>query len=106
MDQELKDAELKKAALDSAELQREVDCLAADYYSCEEAVKRLNDYLDHQLSAAEKVVVMKHLEICRPCLKRFSFEQTLVISLRQKVQHLCAPSALRAKLHGLLHEEE
>ena len=81
------------------------DCAGWDFYSCEEAVKRLNEYLDHQLSDSERVVVMKHLEICRPCLRRFTFEQTLVISLRQKVSRLCAPTALRDKLHGLLRDK-
>jgi len=82
------------------------DCIEADYYSCEEAVKRLNEYLDHQMTDAERVVVMRHLEICRPCLRRFMFEETLVISLRHKVALLCAPAALREKLHGLLLDQE
>ena len=92
--------------LTDAELKQQADCLNVDYYSCEEAVKRLNEYLDHEMTAEERVVVLKHLEICRPCLKRFSFEQTLVISLRQKALLLCAPSTLREKLHGLLREKE
>ncbi len=74
----------------------------ADFYSCEEAIKRLNEYLDHQLSPAEAIVVMRHLEICRPCLRRFTFEQTLVVSLRQKANASAMPSALRDKLHLLL----
>lgn len=101
MEPEMKDAETSTAAA----LKRQEECIS-DYYSCEEAVKRLNEYLDHELSPEERVVVLRHLEICRPCLKRFSFEQTLVVSLRQKVTHLCAPSALREKLHSLLHEKE
>jgi anti-sigma factor (TIGR02949 family) len=96
------DEKLKK----DGQLKGQEDCLSADYYSCEEAVRRLNEYLDHQLNDDERVVVLKHLEICRPCLRRFTFEQTLVISLRQKVSRLCVPSLLRAKLHGLLHEKE
>jgi anti-sigma factor (TIGR02949 family) len=103
---ESNDAESNDADMQEADLRRQVECLQADYYSCEEAVRRLNEYLDHQLTEAERVVVLKHLEICRPCLKRFSFEQTLVISLRQRVLHLCAPAALREKLHSLLREKE
>ena len=76
--------------------------IGVDFYSCEEAVKRLNEYLDHQMSEEDRTVVLKHLEICKPCLTRFSFEQTLIISIRQKITHLCAPQALREKLHGLL----
>lgn len=96
MEQELnKDAEMKRMA----------DCVGADFYSCEEAVKRLNEYLDHEMTAEERVVVLKHLEICRPCLARFSFEQTLVVTLRQKVSVLCLPPAVREKLFLLLREE-
>ncbi|MGI4787678.1 MAG: zf-HC2 domain-containing protein [Janthinobacterium lividum] len=89
-----------------AELKREAECFQGDFYSCEEAVRRLNEYLDHQMTEDEKVVVMKHLEICRPCLKRFSFEQTLIISLRQKAQHLCISATLREKLSLLLRDKE
>jgi hypothetical protein len=82
------------------------ECIEADYYSCEEAVKRLNEYLDHQMTNAERLVVMRHLEICRPCLRRFTFEQTLVVSLRQKVALLCVPLAVRQKLSHLLRDKE
>ena len=82
------------------------ECIEADFYSCEEAIRRLNEYLDHQMSGVDRAVVLKHLEICRPCLRRFTFEQTLVVSLRQKVTLLCVPETLRAKLHGLLRNKE
>ncbi len=86
---------------------RQAECIsAADFYSCEEAVKRLNEYLDHQMTEDERVIVLKHLEICKPCLRRFTFEQTLIVSLRQKVLHLCAPQPLREKLHALLRTTE
>ena len=68
-------------------------------------MKRLNEYLDHEMTPEERVVVLKHLEICRPCLARFSFEQTLVVTLRRKVSMLCVSSAVREKLFLLLREE-
>lgn len=88
-----------------AEMKPMDDCANVDFYSCEEAVKRLNEYLDHEMTAEERVVVLKHLEICRSCLARFSFEQTLVVTLRQKVSVLCLPAALREKLVSLLRDE-
>lgn len=89
--------------MNNAAKMQQAECIAAaDFYSCEEAVKRLNEYLDHQLTEEEHVVVFKHLEICKPCLRRFTFEQTLIMSLRQKVLRLCAPQPLREKLHALL----
>ena len=83
-----------------------VECVGMDPYSCEEAIRRLNDYLDHELSETERVVVLKHLEICKPCLGRFTFEQTLVVSLRQKLTRLRAPETLRSKLQSLLRQQE
>ena len=80
------------------------ECGGIDPYECEEAIKRLNDYLDHQLSDTERLIVIKHLEICRPCLRRFTFEQTLLVSLREKIHAVCAPQALREKLHTLLRQ--
>jgi hypothetical protein len=80
-------------------------CSDLDPYECESAIKRLNDYLDHQLSDGERLVVLKHLEICRPCLRRFTFEQTLIISLRQKITCVCIPGPLRDKLHALLEQQ-
>lgn len=87
-------------------LKKRKQCVGIDPYSCEEAIKRLNDYLDHELSEAERLVVLKHLELCKPCLGRFTFEQTLVVSIRQKLTRLHAPDALRDKLHALLKSQE
>lgn len=77
-------------------------CTGIDYYSCEEAIKRLNEYLDHELSESERTVVLRHLEICKPCLKRFSFEQTLMVSIRAKLNILCTPAPLKDKLRDLI----
>ena len=83
-------------------LEISTECLSLDPYSCEDAIKRLNDYLDKELSPEERTVVLKHLEICRSCLGRFSFEQSLIISIRSKISRLCAPDGLREKLHNML----
>ena len=89
----------------TAELHVQAECVG-DYYSCAEAVRRLNEYLDHELTPEERAVVLKHLEICKPCLRRFTFEQTLIVSLRQKIIRLAAPAPLREKLHGLLRQDK
>ena len=81
---------------------RRAEQIGVDYYSCEEAMKRLNEYLDHQLTEEERVVVVKHLEICKPCLSRFSFEETLLVSIRTKLCKICAPQQLKDRLRGIL----
>jgi anti-sigma factor (TIGR02949 family) len=75
-----------------------------DFYSCEEAIKRLNEYLDQELSEDERTVVVKHLEICKPCFSRFTFEQTLIVSVRAKLSNLCTPTPLKERLKSLLRQ--
>lgn len=75
--------------------------ISFDYYSCEEAIKRLNDYLNHELQPEERTDVLKHLQICKPCLERFHFEEGLLASLRNRVARLAAPGKLRAKLGNI-----
>ena len=57
------------------------------------------------LQPEERADVMKHLQICKPCLERFSFEEGLVVSIRQKMVKLCAPSALKARLSSLINRQ-
>src|SRR5580704_16700617 len=83
----------------------ETTTITFDYYSCEEAVKRLNDYLDHELAPEERADVVKHLTICKPCLERFHFEENLVIQLREKMKRLCCPKTLKSRLSVLLNRD-
>jgi anti-sigma factor (TIGR02949 family) len=75
-----------------------------DYYSCEEAIKRLNDYLDHELQPDERSDVLKHLQICKPCLERFHFEEGLLQSLRVRVARVTAPGHLRARIADMFRQ--
>ncbi len=72
--------------------------IAADFKSCSEAIDRLNDYLDHELKPEERADVMKHLQICQPCLQRFHFEETLLVQMRMRVTAMGAPNSLRQRL--------
>jgi anti-sigma factor (TIGR02949 family) len=73
-----------------------------DFYSCEEAIKRLNDYLDAELQPGERDDVVKHLQICAPCLERFQFEKTLMVAMRERVCKSMAPLKLKERLKILL----
>ena len=76
--------------------------ITMDFYSCEEAITRLNDYLDHELTADERTDVMKHLQICQPCLERFRFEEVLLTQIRQRGVATVAPHSLRQRLGSAL----
>jgi anti-sigma factor (TIGR02949 family) len=81
-----------------------------DFYSCKEAIDRLNGYLDHELSADERQDVVKHLNICKPCFERFLFEEKLITELRVRVSNISAPDALKERLRSIFgateHDEE
>jgi mycothiol system anti-sigma-R factor len=65
--------------------------------NCSEAVERLNQYLDRELSAQEIVEVKQHLEACPPCLQMFHYEE----HMRRLVRQACcesAPESLRMRI--------
>jgi len=73
-----------------------------DRYTCLETVRRLDDYLDRELSATETVEVERHLEVCDRCLKRFQFEGAVLDDLRTKLRRVPVPETLEAALRKLL----
>lgn len=44
---------------------------------CEEAVRRLAAYLDHELDDSERAALSRHLATCRSCCSRAEFEKRL-----------------------------
>lgn len=75
-----------------------------EFNQCEEAVKRLNDFLSHELAADEEVLVNQHLQECNGCFEKFRFEVMLLQKLRSRAGQMQAPDALRQHILGLLHK--
>ena len=76
--------------------------MTLDRYTCLETVRRLDDYLDRELSESERDEVERHLETCDRCLQRFRFEAAVVDELRTKLRRVTVPGALEARLRDLL----
>jgi anti-sigma factor (TIGR02949 family) len=76
--------------------------MTLDRYTCLETVRRLDDYLDRELSAGESVEVERHLEVCDRCLKRFQFEGAVLDELRTKLRRVPVPETLEARLRTAL----
>lgn len=70
--------------------------------TCEEAFRRLDDFLDHELSAEEMRLVEEHLQICAACTSEFTFEASLLNGVKQKLGHLTAPPGLLSRIMGQL----
>lgn len=70
--------------------------------SCDEAVRRLYDFLDNEGAGASIEEVDVHLDICRSCCDRFAFEATLWKVVRRVGSDCHCPASLRLKVHTLL----
>ena len=71
-------------------------------YTCAEAFRRLDDYLDRDLSAEEMQLVREHLEICAGCAREFNYEASVLDNVRSKLRQLDVPEALRARVAAML----
>ncbi len=65
-----------------------------DRYTCEDVLRRLDDYVDRELSAAEMQRVREHLESCALCVSECAFEVSLLEELRPKLRRIAAPPEL------------
>jgi anti-sigma factor (TIGR02949 family) len=73
-----------------------------DRYTCEETIRRLDDYLDRELSPHEMQLVNEHLEVCAVCAGEFAFEASVLNRLHDKLRRITAPPALLAKVSRAL----
>ncbi len=85
-----------------------IKILGLDIYGCREALERLDDFVDHELSPEEEQKVAGHLKICRHCLRKFKFQEELLTGVRARVQAIPASAdvqALQLKISALLQQE-
>jgi anti-sigma factor (TIGR02949 family) len=69
-----------------------------DRWTCEETFRRLDDFLDRELSAAEMAAVQEHLDTCQVCASEFAFEAGVLQHVRAKLRRIDAPKDLLAKV--------
>ncbi len=76
-----------------------------DRVTCESAFRRLDDFLDRQLSADEMRLVEEHLHVCEACTREFAFEASVLAGVRQKLRSISAPPDLLTRIAALLKAE-
>jgi anti-sigma factor (TIGR02949 family) len=69
--------------------------------SCEQALARLFEYLDHELGEQETREMQEHLKLCRACFSRAEFERALKQALRDTGSE-AAPPELQQRIGKLL----
>lgn len=79
---------------------------AVDRYTCEEVFRRLNDYLDRELSAAEMALVREHLETCAQCASEHAFEDSVLRELKSKLRRIDLPQSLVDKVAAILSDSQ
>lgn len=74
--------------------------------NCEEAFRRLNDFLDRRLPPEERRIIEEHLEICAWCAREFNFETSVLHGLKRKVRQLDVPAGLLSRILSQLPPSE
>jgi len=76
-----------------------------DRFTCEDAFRRIDDFLDRELNALETERIREHLEICAACASEFSFERSVLEGVRTKLRRVAAPPDLLARITSRLAGE-
>ena len=71
------------------------------YDPCAHCEEVMQQYLDRVLTDAERAEAEAHLDECAYCRKRYRFEETLRVFVRQAVAAEPIPVELRQKLLAL-----
>jgi anti-sigma factor (TIGR02949 family) len=73
-----------------------------DRYTCEQVFRRLDDYLDRELTDAEMELVHEHLETCANCASEHEFQASVLREVKSRVRRIGVPSDLLAKVSRAL----
>jgi anti-sigma factor (TIGR02949 family) len=75
--------------------------VAPNDITCEEALKRILAFIDHELAEAEREGLEGHLRACRSCFSRAEFERHLKDKLRALASD-DAPGTTRDRIKALI----
>jgi anti-sigma factor (TIGR02949 family) len=74
-------------------------------FTCEEVFRRLDDYLDRELTEAEMERVRDHLETCAQCAQEHRFEARVIAGVKAKLGRINAPGHLLKRIATALEAE-
>lgn len=73
--------------------------------ACEAILRRLDDYIDRELSPGDMRMVERHIEDCLRCAGRYRFEISLIRELRSRLRRIGLPTDLVTRVRLRLDEE-
>ncbi len=74
--------------------------------NCRETFRKLDDYIDRELTPAEQQAVAEHLEDCARCAAEFEMEREMLEALKAKLRRIAAPQGLMEKITAKLGTAE
>lgn len=78
--------------------------MSVEQYGCEDVFRRLDDYVDRELSAVERELVERHLQECEACAREHRFEDAFITDVRSKLRRIRAPGDLLERIATKLNE--
>ncbi|MFL5620856.1 MAG: anti-sigma factor family protein [Gemmatimonadaceae bacterium] len=77
-----------------------------DRYTCEEMVRRLDDFVDRELSPREMQLAREHIETCTACAQELAFAEAALRTIKDKLRRIAVPQDLMAHVAVLLSEAQ
>lgn len=62
----------------------------------------MDEFLDRELAEHEAALVREHLETCAACASEYSFEKSVLLTVRAKLRRVAIPAELRARIERSL----
>lgn len=75
-----------------------------DQLACEDLFRKLDDFLDREISPRDAVLVREHLETCAVCAGEYAFEESVLRNVRRKLSRIAAPPGLLQKISARIAE--
>jgi anti-sigma factor (TIGR02949 family) len=72
-----------------------------DTIACDEALRRLAEFVDHELADEQRDEMDRHIHTCRSCYSRVEFERRLKQQLSQVSSKDASATAI-ARIRGLI----
>lgn len=66
--------------------------------TCNEALSRLDDFLDRELTPGEMDQVQAHLLQCAHCAEIHAYEKSVITEIRRKLSRIDVPPTLLARI--------
>ncbi len=76
-----------------------------DQLTCQETFRRLDDYVDRELSADEMQQVREHLDRCEWCASEYVFEEHVIQGVRERIRQITIPADLLSRISLALDRE-